>query len=67
VLEAEGEEVARGFDAAGGEQFARVPAAEALQRAHVADAETLASGAELRLWTHRHATDGFFAALWERR
>ena len=48
-------------------QFARVPAAEALQRAHVADAGTLVSGAELRLWTHRHATDGFFAALWERR
>jgi 16S rRNA (cytosine967-C5)-methyltransferase len=67
VLAAEGEEVAREFDAASGEQFARVPAGEALQRAHVADAEALVSGAELRLWTHRHATDGFFAALWERR
>ncbi len=29
--------------------------------------KTLVSGADLRLWTHRHATDGFFAALWERR
>jgi 16S rRNA (cytosine967-C5)-methyltransferase len=67
VLEAEGEEVAREFDVASSDQFARVPAAEALQRAHVADAETLVSGADLRLWTHRHATDGFFAALWERR
>ena len=67
VLEAEGEEVAREFDAASGAQFARVPAAEALQRGHVFDAATLVSGADLRLWTHRHATDGFFAALWERR
>jgi 16S rRNA (cytosine967-C5)-methyltransferase len=67
VLEAEGEEVAREFDIASSAQFARVPAAEALERAHVADIETLVSGADLRLWTHQHATDGFFAALWERR
>ena len=66
VLEAEGEAVALEFDAASGAQFARVKAAEALQRAHVTGAETLVSGANLRLWTHRHATDGFFAALWER-
>ena len=37
-----------------------------LQRAHVAGAETLVSGDDLRLWTHRHGTDGFFAAIWER-
>jgi len=67
VLEAEGEAVASDFDASSGTQFVRVPAAEALQRAHVASAETLVSGADMRLWTHRHATDGFFAALWERR
>ena len=67
VLDAEGEAVAREFDVASSEQFTRVAAAEALQRAHVAGAETLVSGADLRLWTHRHATDGFFAALWERR
>ena len=66
VLAAEGEAVAGEFDAANASQFARVPAAEALQRAHVAAADTLASGDDLRLWTHRHATDGFFAALWER-
>ena len=67
VLEAEGEAVAREFDVTSSEQFTRVPAAEALQRARVANPETLVSGADLRLWTHRHATDGFFAALWERR
>src|SRR6185295_12409067 len=67
VLAAEGEEVAREFDAESGAQFSRVPADEALQRAHVEDAATLVGGADLRLWTHRHATDGFFAALWERR
>jgi 16S rRNA (cytosine967-C5)-methyltransferase len=66
VLEAEGEAVAREFDAAAQAQFARVGAAEALQRAHVAGAESLVAGDDLRLWTHRHATDGFFAAVWER-
>ncbi|MEO5844415.1 MAG: RsmB/NOP family class I SAM-dependent RNA methyltransferase [Caldimonas sp.] len=67
VLDSEGEAVAREFDAASGADFARVPASEALERAHVTGAQGLVSGDELRLWTHRHATDGFFAALWERR
>jgi 16S rRNA (cytosine967-C5)-methyltransferase len=67
VLESEGETVARGFDAASGSEFARLSAADALDRAHVAAADTLVSGDDLRLWTHRHATDGFFAAVWERR
>jgi 16S rRNA (cytosine967-C5)-methyltransferase len=66
VLEAEGEAVAREFDAAGGAQFVRLAAVDALQRAQVEGAESLVSGNELRLWTHRHATDGFFAALWQR-
>ena len=30
------------------------------------DAESLVSGDRLRLWRHRHATDGFFAAIWQR-
>jgi 16S rRNA (cytosine967-C5)-methyltransferase len=25
------------------------------------------AGAYLRLWPHRHATDGFFAAVWVRK
>jgi len=28
--------------------------------------ETLVRGDFLRLWPHRHGTDGFFAAVWER-
>ena len=33
------------------------------------DAETagVAPGSYLRLWPHRHHTDGFFAAVWQRR
>jgi 16S rRNA (cytosine967-C5)-methyltransferase len=27
----------------------------------------LDAGTQLRLWPHRHATDGFFAAAFERR
>ena len=37
-----------------------------LQDAHVEQAETLAQGPYLRLWPHRHGTDGFFAAVWQR-
>jgi 16S rRNA (cytosine967-C5)-methyltransferase len=39
---------------------------ELLQRAQVADPASLVSGTDLRLWTHRHGSDGFFAAAWER-
>ena len=67
VLEAEGEAVAQAFDAESGETFVRIPAAEALHKAHVEAADTLVAGNDLRLWTHRHGTDGFYAALWQRR
>ena len=36
-------------------------------QARVAGAEALDEGGFLRLWPHRHGTDGFFAAVWERR
>ena len=32
-----------------------------------ADPDSVLSGAFLRLWPHRHATDGFFAAVWVRK
>ena len=67
VLAAEGEDVASDFERASRGAFVPVPAEEALRRAQVADAGSLVEGERLRLWTHRHATDGFFAALWERR
>jgi 16S rRNA (cytosine967-C5)-methyltransferase len=66
-LAEEDEAVADEFEAQHGDGFARLPAVELLQRAQVADAETLTSGDALRLWTHRHGTDGFFAVAWERR
>jgi 16S rRNA (cytosine967-C5)-methyltransferase len=66
VLDAEGEAVADDFENANASGFVRIPAAEALRPAQVADPEALVSGERLRLWTHRHATDSFFAAIWQR-
>jgi 16S rRNA (cytosine967-C5)-methyltransferase len=63
----EDEAVAAAFDASHAAAFVRLPALDLLRRAQVAAAETLVSGSDLRLWTHRHGTDGFFAAAWERR
>jgi 16S rRNA (cytosine967-C5)-methyltransferase len=67
LLEAENEAIALAFTEASTREFAPLPASEALTRAHVSDAENLVRGDFLRLWPHRHGTDGFFAAVWERR
>jgi 16S rRNA (cytosine967-C5)-methyltransferase len=66
LLEAEDEAIADAFSAAHPE-FARVPAAEALRKAQVGQAEQLDREGYLRLWPHRHGVDGFFAAAWEKR
>lgn len=66
LLETEGEDVVREFSAAHAE-FEPLPAGEALARAHVTAADSLVSADFMRLWPHRHGTDGFFAALWTRR
>ena len=64
----EDEQVAADFEAGAlGASFTRLPALELLNRAQVGAAETLISGNDLRLWTHRHGSDGFYAAAWERR
>jgi 16S rRNA (cytosine967-C5)-methyltransferase len=42
-------------------------AGEALAAAHVERASELVENGYLRLWPNRHATDGFFAAVWQRR
>ncbi len=47
--------------------FVQLPALDVLKHAGVANAETLVQGSMLRLWPHRHGTDGFFAAVWERK
>ena len=67
LLDVENEGIAEAFSAAHSSQFKAMPAVEALTRAHVGAAETLVRGDYLRLWPHRHATDGFFAAVWERQ
>jgi len=37
-----------------------------LSAAHVEGAAALDEGGRLRLWPHRHGSDGFFAAVWQR-
>jgi 16S rRNA (cytosine967-C5)-methyltransferase len=66
LLEMENEAVVDAFNQAQPE-FVPLDATQALARAHVALPENLVQGPYLRLWPHRHATDGFFAAVWERR
>jgi 16S rRNA (cytosine967-C5)-methyltransferase len=66
LLQQENESIAQALTTAHAPGFRVLPAAEALRRAQVADPEALTQGDHLRLWPHRHATDGFFAAVWER-
>ena len=65
LLAAENDEQADAF-ALAHRDFQLVDAAEVLARQHVAAAATLTDSGRLRLWPHRHATDGFFAAIWQR-
>jgi len=66
LLRDENEAVAEAFTAAHPD-FQPLPAAQALAAAHVERADELVAGDHLRLWPHRHGTDGFFAAAWQRR
>ncbi|HEU4458161.1 MAG TPA: RsmB/NOP family class I SAM-dependent RNA methyltransferase [Methylibium sp.] len=66
LLAAENEDIAAAFTQTH-RDFETLPAADALRRAKVDAAESLVHGDVLRLWPHRHGTDGFFAALWQRR
>ena len=66
LINAENEDIALAFTEANKGVFKVLPAAEALSKAHVDQAESLVRGDFLRLWPHRHATDGFFAAAWEK-
>ena len=50
----------------GADLFARAEIA-GWARSHVEQASELVRDGFLRLWPHRHATDGFFAAVWQRR
>jgi 16S rRNA (cytosine967-C5)-methyltransferase len=74
LLAQENEQVAAAFTAAHAD-FEPVAVAGLLVQLKVCDAEQVASlctgpdgGRDhLRLWPHRHATDGFFAAVWQRQ
>jgi len=70
ILPEENEAIAEAFSAEHGD-FRPAEAGELLAGLKVEQAATLAAGGEggqryLRLWPHRHATDGFFAAVWNR-
>jgi len=70
VLPQENEAIAQMFSAAHPE-FIPLPVAGLLENLKVPQAATLCSGGEsgtdyLRLWPHVHATDGFFAAVWQK-
>ncbi len=67
LLRAENEDVVAAFDSSHGDRFDPLPAGEALSQARIEMADSLTDGRFLRLWPHRHATDGFFAAIWTRR
>lgn len=71
VLPEENEAIAEAFSAANPD-FVFQDAAELLQGLKVEGFEALCAGGAdgrryLRLWPHRHATDGFFAAVWNRK
>lgn len=63
LLQEENEAIVEGF-LAGHDEFTVVPVPEILERRHI---PLPLSGDMLRLYPHRHNTDGFFAAVLERR
>ncbi|MDM0082172.1 RsmB/NOP family class I SAM-dependent RNA methyltransferase [Variovorax sp. J31P179] len=71
VLPEENEAIAEAF-AAANPDFEPQDAAALLAGLKVEGADALCAGGDngtryLRLWPHRHATDGFFAAVWNRK
>ena len=69
LLMQENEAIAQAFTQANPE-FEVLAAGAELERLKVPNAASLCSGDQaefLRLWPHRHGTDGFFAALWVKK
>jgi 16S rRNA (cytosine967-C5)-methyltransferase len=66
LLDAENETVAHEF-AASHPEFEPLPADGLLRQARVPAADELVHQGDLRLWPHRHHTDGFYATVWQRR
>ncbi len=68
-LPQEDEAVAAAFSVAHTD-FQPLSVAQLLTDSHVEQAAALCSGEDgrfLRLWPHRHGTDGFFAAVWQKK
>jgi 16S rRNA (cytosine967-C5)-methyltransferase len=71
VLPQENEAIAQAFSVANPD-FEPLQVADILTELKVESAPTLCAGGEagnlyLRLWPHRHMTDGFFAAVWQKK
>ena len=72
LLKEENEAVAQAFEAANPD-FMPMLVGEILETQKIEKSTSLCSGAEdapeqyLRLWPHVHSTDGFFAAVWQRK
>ena len=71
ILPQENEAIAEAFTQAH-RDFEPLDAGEVLGQLKVEQAASLCSGGEtgtayLRMWPHRHQTDGFFAAVWTRK
>jgi 16S rRNA (cytosine967-C5)-methyltransferase len=66
LLAQENESIADAFSAEHA-QFERLDAATLSAECGLSDAASLARDMNLRLWPHLHATDGFFAAFWQKR
>jgi 16S rRNA (cytosine967-C5)-methyltransferase len=66
LLDIENEGVAQIFEQAH-PQFETVAALDSLEQARVERAGELVQGTRLRLAPHRHGTDGFYAAVWQRK
>jgi 16S rRNA (cytosine967-C5)-methyltransferase len=71
VLPEENEAIAQAFTEAN-KDFSPLECGELLTQLKVEGADSLCSGTAdaptryLRLWPHRHGTDGFFAAVWQK-
>jgi 16S rRNA (cytosine967-C5)-methyltransferase len=71
VLPQENEAIAEAFSADHGD-FTPLEAGDVLAQLKVEGATSLCSGGDsgqryLRLWPHKHQTDGFFAAIWQKK
>jgi 16S rRNA (cytosine967-C5)-methyltransferase len=67
LLRDENETIAEAFGAAHPD-FELLPVGEVLERLHISlENGEIGKQTYLRLWPHRHNTDGFFAAVWQKR